>query len=118
MTGTTCGNGEVLTFIADDSGVSASTFYQLSTGLCIQITAVNTAYTETNNTVSLVKQYANCAACLAPISANTEQVIGFYLNSDINNGDDTGKTFVPPHPGSRSAAPRQIARAFPSDGSP
>jgi hypothetical protein len=99
MTGTTCGTGEVITFIAEDAGVSASTFYQLSTGVCVQITAVNTASTQTNNTAYLVTQYSSCAACLAPISANTEQVITFLLNSEISSGTPpTYKTFVPPHP--------------------
>ena len=50
------------------------------------------------STATLVQEYASCAACLAPITANTEQVIGYYLNSDINNGTADGKTFIPPHP--------------------
>lgn len=99
MTGTTCGNGQVLTFISDDTGVSVNDFFQLDTGLCIQITAVNTLYTETNNTAYLVKEYASCAACLAAITANTEQVITYLLNSEISSGTPpTVKTFVPPHP--------------------
>ena len=98
MTGTTCGNGQVITFIAEGAGVSASTYYQLSTGLCIQITAINTATTESNATETLVQSYASCAACLAPITANTEQVITYLLNSDINAGTVSVKTFTPPHP--------------------
>jgi hypothetical protein len=98
MTGTTCGNGLVITFVAEDAGVSVNDFFQLDTGLCIQITSVNTASTETNNTAYLVKEYASCAACLAPITANTEQVITYYLNSDLSSGSGTTRTFVPPHP--------------------
>ena len=98
MTGTTCDGGVVLRFIAEDAGVAVNDFFQMDTGACIQINAVNTATTENYNTGFLVKEYASCAACLAPITANTEQVIGYYLNSDINAGTPTGKTFVPPHP--------------------
>jgi hypothetical protein len=98
MTGTTCGNGQVITFIAEDGIASASTFYQLSTGVCIQLNTINTASTQTYNTDYLVQSYASCAACLAPISANTEQVIGYYLNSDLSSGVVSGKTFTPPHP--------------------
>jgi len=98
MTGTTCGNGQVITFIAEDAIASASTYYQLSTGVCIQLNTINTASTQTYNTDYLVQSYASCAACLAPISANTEQVITYYLNSDLSSGSGTTRTFVPPHP--------------------
>jgi hypothetical protein len=99
MTGTTCGNGQVITFIASDAGVSVNDYFQLSTGLCVQITAVNTGTTESNVTATLVQEYASCAACLAPISANTEQVITYLLNSEISSGTPpTVKTFTPPHP--------------------
>ena len=97
MTGTTCGNGEVLSFIADDTGIMSGDFCQLGTGLCVEITDIG-AVTTDNPTVTLVQTYATCNDCLAPISANTEQVITFYLNSNINNGTDTANTFVPPHP--------------------
>jgi hypothetical protein len=99
MTGTTCGNGQVITFIAEDAIASASTYYQLSTGVCIQLNTINTASTQTYNTDYLVQSYASCAACLAPISANTEQVITYLLNSEISSGTPpTVKTFTPPHP--------------------
>ena len=98
MTGTTCGNGQVITFIAEDGIASASTFYQLSTGVCIQLNTINTASTQTYNTDYLVQSYASCAACLAPISANTAQAISVYLNSSINNGSTTATTFNPPNP--------------------
>lgn len=99
MTGTTCGNGQVTTFIADDAGVSVNDFFQLDSGLCVQITAVGSSTTDVNGLVYLVKEYASCAACLAPISANTEQVITYLLNSEISSGTPpTVKTFTPPHP--------------------
>ena len=98
MTGTTCGNGQVLTLIADDSGVSVNDFFQLDTGLCIQITGLNTGVTETNNTNYFVKEYASCNACLAAITANTRSDIPIYLNSDINNGDISPISYTPPSP--------------------
>jgi hypothetical protein len=98
MTGTTCGNGQVNTFIADDAGVSANDFFQLDSGLCVQITAIGSGTTDVNGLVYLVKEYASCAACLAPISANTAQSISVYLNSSINNGSTTATTFNPPNP--------------------
>ena len=98
MTGTTCGNGQTITFIADDGGVTANDFFQLDSGLCVQITAIGSGTTDVNGLVYLVKEYASCAACIAPITANTEQVITYYLNSDLSSGSATTKTFIPPHP--------------------
>ena len=98
MTGTTCGNGQTITFIANDAGVTANDFFQLDSGVCVQITTIGSGTTDVNGLVYLVQEYASCAACLAPISANTEQVIGYYLNSDLSNGVVSGRTFNPPHP--------------------
>lgn len=97
MTGETCGNGQVLSFIADDTNISANDIVQLGTGLCVEITILG-AVTTANPTVTISTIYADCNSCLSPISANTEQVITYFLNSDINNGDDTVRTFTPPHP--------------------
>lgn len=98
MTGTTCTSGEILTFVAEDAGASVNDFFQLDSGLCIQINSINTATTENYNTAFLVKEYASCAACIAPLTANTEQIITYYLDSDISSGSATTKTFIPPHP--------------------
>jgi hypothetical protein len=97
MTGTTCSPSGTITFIADDNGVTANDFFQLSTGICIQVTTIGATTTE-QPTVNLSIEFASCAACLAPYSSNTEQVITYILNSDISAGSGTTKTFVPPHP--------------------
>ena len=97
MTGTTCSPSGTITFVADDTGVSANDFFQLSTGVCIQVTNIGATTTQ-QPTVNLAIEFASCAACLAPYSSNTEQVITYILNSDISNGTPTIRTFVPPHP--------------------
>jgi hypothetical protein len=98
MTGTTCSpSGVTFTFVADDNGVSVNDVFQLSDGRCITINATG-AVTTQKPTVTLVIEFATCAACLAPYSSNTEQVMTFILNSDISNGTPTIRTFVPPHP--------------------
>ena len=98
MTGTTCSTGQVITFVASDTGVLPNDFFQLSDGRCIQITATG-ATTTGSVTVTLAIEFASCAACLAPYSSNTEQVITYLLNSDISSGTSpTVRTFVPPHP--------------------
>ena len=97
MTGTTCSNGIVITFIASDNGVSLNDFFQLSTGECIQITATGSTTNE-SATKQLAIEFASCAACLAPYSANTLQTICYLCNSDINSGTATWNTYNPPHP--------------------
>jgi hypothetical protein len=98
MTGTTCSSGEILTFVASDNGVSVNDFFQLGDGRCLQINSINTATTENAVTVNLAIEFASCAACLAPYSANTQQSIPIYLNSSINNGSATASTYNPPNP--------------------
>jgi hypothetical protein len=98
MTGTTCSpSGVTITFVADDNGVAINDVFQLSDGRCITITATGTTTTQ-QPTVNLAIEFSTCAACLAPYSSNTEQVMTFILNSDISNGTPTIRTFVPPHP--------------------
>ena len=97
MTGETCGNGEIFSFIADDTNVTAGDFYQLGSGLCVEITDIGDLI-NSNPTVILVQEYASCADCLAPITANTRSDIPIYLNSEINNGGDSAISYSPPNP--------------------
>jgi hypothetical protein len=97
MTGTTCSGGQVLTFVASDNGVSVNDFFQLGDGRCIQITSTG-ATTEGAVTVNLAIEFASCAACLAPYSANTAQSIPIYLNSSLSQGTATASTYNPPNP--------------------
>jgi hypothetical protein len=97
MTGTTCSGGQIITFVADDNGVSVNDFFQLGDGRCIQITSTG-ATTGGAVTVNLAIEFATCAACLAPYSANTAQSIPIYLNSNLSQGTATASTFNPPNP--------------------
>ena len=97
MTGSTCGNNQIITFISDDNGVSLNDFFQLNTGVCIEIVGIG-ATTSDNPTLTLVGEYSDCSECLSPISANTAQSISIYLNSSINNGVSTATTYNPPNP--------------------
>ena len=98
MTGTTCSpSGITITFIAEDAGVSVNDVFQLSDGRCITITATGATTTQ-QPTVNLVIEFATCAACLAPYSANTAQSIPIYLNSNLSQGTATASTFNPPNP--------------------
>lgn len=97
MTGTTCASGEILTFVASDNGVSVNDFFQLGDGRCIQITSTG-ATTEGAVTVNLAIEFASCAACRAPYSANTAQSIPIYLNSNLSQGTATASTYNPPNP--------------------
>ena len=98
MTGTTCSGSQIITFVASDNGVSLNDFFQLGDGRCVQITTINTATTENAVTVNLAIEFASCAACLAPYSANTAQSIPIYLNSNLSQGTATASTFNPPNP--------------------
>lgn len=97
MTGTTCGTGQIVTFIASDNQVTLNSFFQFSSGECVEITSTG-ATTSSDVTRTLAIKFASCAACLAPYSANTEQIICYLCNSDVNSGTATWNTFVPPHP--------------------
>ena len=97
MTGTTCSGGEVLTFVASDKGVSVNDFFQLGDGRCIQITATGATTNDAIN-ANLAIEFASCAACIAPYSANTAQSIPIYLNSNLSQGTSTASTFNPPNP--------------------
>jgi len=97
MTGTTCSSGEVLTFVASDNGVSVNDVFQLSDGRCITITATGATTNDAIN-ANLVIEFASCAACRAPYSANTQSAIPIYLNSTISNGSATAISFNPPNP--------------------
>jgi hypothetical protein len=72
FTGTTCGNSSVITFIADDTILTANTLnkiYQLGDGLCITLTA--SGATTTNDTTAGVfyGPYSSCTQCITPVNS-------------------------------------------------
>ena len=98
MTGATCADGQVLTFVAGDTGVAVNNVYQSSDGQCIQITATGNTTTLKETVTFVISFGTSCSNCLAPYSANTEQTMCYLCNSDINNGTATWNTYVPQHP--------------------
>jgi hypothetical protein len=94
MTGTTCGTGEIITFIGSDTNVSLNDFFQLSTGRCIQITSTGNTTNEFINQTLLI-EFASCAACLATYSASTGGNSGIVCQTNCS-----GATFTinPLHP--------------------
>ena len=72
MTGTTCGGGSIITFIADDVVVAANPLnriYQLDTGVCFTLTA--SGATTTNGVTAYIAYgpYTACTSCLVPLSS-------------------------------------------------
>lgn len=94
MTGTTCTTGEVLTFIANDTNVSVNDFFQLATGLCIQITATGST-TNAEVTQTLVLEFASCSACTTSYSASTGGNSGVVCQTNCSG---TTFTINPLHP--------------------
>lgn len=72
LTGTTCGVGTVITFIADDTIVAANPLnriYQLDNGTCFTLTA--SGVTTTNGATEYIAfgPYTTCALCLTPFNS-------------------------------------------------
>ena len=72
FTGTTCGLGGVITFIADDTVIIANPInriYQLGDGTCITLTA--SGDTTTNNTTAGIfyGPYTSCTQCITPVNS-------------------------------------------------
>lgn len=91
FTGTSCGDSSIITFISDDTIITANTInkiYQLGSGLCITLTASGT--TTTNNTTAGVfyGPYSSCTQCITPTnSAGVTNII-------CNNCDSSGVTIT------------------------
>jgi hypothetical protein len=73
FTGTTCGNGSVITFITDDTILTANSLnkiYQLGDGNCITLTASG-ATTINNTTVGVFYgPYSSCTQCITPVNSS------------------------------------------------
>jgi len=72
FTGTSCGDSSFITFIADDTILTANTLnkiYQLGSGQCITLTASGT--TTTNNTTAGIfyGPYTSCTQCITPVNS-------------------------------------------------
>lgn len=73
FTGTSCGNSSVITFIADDTILTANTLnkiYQLGSGVCITLTA--SGATTSNDTTAGVfyGPYSSCTQCITPVNSS------------------------------------------------
>jgi len=72
FTGTSCGNGSTVTFIADDTIVAANPLnriYQLDTGLCFTLTASGATTTNAVTAYIAYGPYTTCALCLTPLNS-------------------------------------------------
>lgn len=71
MTGTTCGSGEVVEFIADDTNAVLNDFFQLIDGRCIELTTTGSTTTQEQTTWFPYGPFDDCEECLAPFSGST-----------------------------------------------
>jgi len=94
MTGTTCGNEEIVTFIANGTDVEEEKIYQLSDGRCITLTSVGEETTQSQTNWFPYGPFDDCEECLAPFSASTGGVNGEVCVIC----DDELKTITPPKP--------------------
>jgi len=72
MTGTTCGVGTTITFIADDTIVAANPLnriYQLDTGVCFTLTASGTTTNDGATEYIAFGPYTACTQCLTPVNS-------------------------------------------------
>jgi hypothetical protein len=72
MTGTTCGAGTTITFIADDTIVAANPLnrvYQLDTGVCFTLTASGATTTNGSTAYIAFGPYTTCTQCITPLSS-------------------------------------------------
>jgi hypothetical protein len=90
FTGTSCGDSSVITFIADDTILTANTLnkiYQLGDGTCITLTA--SGATTSLDTTKLIAYgpYSSCTLCITPVNSAG-------ITSVICNTCDGGSTFT------------------------
>ncbi len=95
FTGTTCSLGGVITFIADDTILTANTLnkiYQLGDGTCITLTASG-ATTTNNTTVGIFYgPYSSCTQCITPV--NSAGITSIICNT-CDSGVSVTATTVP-----------------------
>jgi len=90
FTGTTCGLGSVITFIADDTVIIANPInriYQLDDGTCITLTASGATTTTESNRGVFYGPYTSCTQCITPVNSAG-------VNSTICYTCDGGTTFT------------------------
>jgi len=71
MTGTTCGNENIIEFIADDSNAVIDKVYQLSDGVCITLTSTGETTTQSQTNWFPYGPFDTCDECIAPFSGST-----------------------------------------------
>jgi hypothetical protein len=71
MTGTTCGNEDIIEFIADDTNVVVDKIYQLSNGICITLTATGETTSSFQTDWFPYGPFDTCDECLEPLSGST-----------------------------------------------
>ena len=72
FTGTTCGLGGTITFIADDTVIIANPInriYQLGDGTCITLTASGATTTDNSNAGIFYGPYTSCTQCITPVNS-------------------------------------------------
>lgn len=72
FTGTTCSLGGVITFIADDTILTANTLnkiYQLGDGTCITLTASGDTTTDNTTAGIFYGPYTSCTQCITPVNS-------------------------------------------------
>jgi len=94
MTGTTCGNEEIVVFIAEGTDVMENSVYQLSDGRCITLTVIGDETTNSTTNWFPYGPFDDCDECLSPFSASTGGINGEVCV--ICNDELT--TITPPKP--------------------
>jgi hypothetical protein len=72
FTGTTCGLGNPITFIADDTTILANALnkiYQLGDGTCITLTASGVTTTIIADKGIFYGPYSSCTQCITPVNS-------------------------------------------------
>jgi hypothetical protein len=72
FTGTTCGSSSVITFIADDTIITANALnkiYQLGDGTCITLTASGATTTINSTKGVFYGPYSSCTECITPVNS-------------------------------------------------
>ncbi len=72
FTGTTCGNGSVITFVTDDLILTANPLnriYQLGDGMCVTLTASGSTTSRIPTASIAYGPYTSCTLCITPINS-------------------------------------------------
>lgn len=71
MTGETCGNENIVEFIANDDNVIIGKIYQLSDGTCITLTITGDTTTQNQTEWFPYGPFDTCDECISPLSGST-----------------------------------------------